>query len=79
MKLLDLETNSLAKSQKVFESYFEKKINLSAITHDQAFAMLKKVKEMESRRQRFLETLKERKMLKTVWKSWISVWKGEKM
>lgn len=44
MKLLDLESNSRAKSQKVFESYFEKKINLDTITQEQALTMLAKVK-----------------------------------
>ena len=44
MKLLDLESSSLQKSQKVFESYFEKKIDLSAINQSQALKMLQKVR-----------------------------------
>ena len=44
MKLQDLESNSRAKSQKVFESYFEKKINLDTITPYQASKMLNKVR-----------------------------------
>jgi len=44
MKLQDLESSSVQKSQKVFESYFEKKIDLSAIDQSQALSMLKKVR-----------------------------------
>jgi len=44
MKLQDLESSSLQKSQKVLESYFEKKIDVSTLTQEQALAMLKKVK-----------------------------------
>jgi hypothetical protein len=44
MKLQDLESSSVQKSQKVFESYFEKKMDLSAIGQVQALEMLKKVR-----------------------------------
>ena len=44
MKLQDLESSSVQKSQKVFESYFEKKIDLSAINQSQALNMLQKVR-----------------------------------
>jgi urease gamma subunit len=44
MKLLDLESSSVQKSQKVFESYFEKKMDLSAIDQAQALEMLEKVR-----------------------------------
>lgn len=44
MKLQDLESSSVQKSQKVFESYFEKKMDLSAIGQAQALTMLKKVR-----------------------------------
>ena len=44
MKLQDLESSSVQKSQKVFESYFEKKMDLSAIGQAQALEMLKKVR-----------------------------------
>jgi len=44
MKLQDLESSSVQKSQKVFESYFEKKIDLSAIDQSTALKMLEKVR-----------------------------------
>lgn len=44
MKLQDLESSSVQKSQKVFESYFEKKINLDTITQQKALEMLTKVR-----------------------------------
>lgn len=44
MKLLDLESNSLQKSKKVLESYFEQKINLDGISQDKALQMLTKVR-----------------------------------
>jgi hypothetical protein len=44
MKLQDLESSSVQKSQKVFESYFEKKIDLTAITQEKAIEMLTKVR-----------------------------------
>ena len=44
MKLQDLESSSVQKSQKVFESYFEKKIDLGALDQIQALQMLKKVR-----------------------------------
>lgn len=44
MKLQDLESSSVQKSQKVFESYFEKKIDLSTIDQTQALKMLAKVR-----------------------------------
>lgn len=44
MKLQDLESSSVQKSQKVFESYFEKKIDIGAIDQKQALQMLEKVR-----------------------------------
>lgn len=44
MKLQDLESSSIQKSQKVFENYFEKKIDISAIDQKQALQMLEKVR-----------------------------------
>ena len=47
MKLQDLESNRLVEnSQKVFESYFEKKVNFANLSKDQASTMLAKVRNM---------------------------------
>lgn len=49
MKLQDLESNRLVEnSQKVFESYFEKKVNFANLGKDQASTMLAKVRNMIS-------------------------------
>ena len=49
MKLQDLESNRLVEnSQKVFESYFEKKVNFAGLSKDQASTMLAKVRNMIS-------------------------------
>lgn len=49
MKLQDLESNRLVeKSQKVFESYFEKKVDFAALSKDQASTMLGKVRKLIS-------------------------------
>lgn len=58
MKLQDLESNSIAKTQKVFESYFEDKIDLSTVPVHKAQTMLQKVKKViaEHRNSKHLHT-----------------------